>query len=121
MVPSHDSLSGIRMGFVLDEFLLAPPGVIRTKSWPGPPRPTLRRYEREHPDGSLCAPGASRIGLTDCILSFRYEDGLCLDEFLLATPGVIRTKSWPGPPRPTLRRKYEREPGWFPLMTLFPV
>ena len=38
------------------------------------------------------------------LLSFRYMDGLCFGKFQLVTIGVVRTKSWPGGPRPTLQR-----------------
>src|ERR1700730_13076388 len=48
-------------------------------------------YEREH-------------GWFPLMRSFRYKDVFCLEESLLATPGGVRTKSWPGGPRPTLPR-----------------
>jgi hypothetical protein len=45
-----------------------------------------------------------------------YRWDLSKDWFLHATPGGMRDKVMAGGPRPTLQRKYEREPGWFPLI-----
>ena len=48
-----------------------------------------------------------------------YGWALIEDEFLLATPGVVRDKVMAGGTPAnlaTLAGKYEREPGWFPLI-----
>src|ERR1700674_3210182 len=54
-----------------------------------------------------------RRALRARLLSFRYLLRISFSTRRLVVQG---TKSWPGGPRPTLRRKYEMEPLWFLLI-----